>query len=122
MKKFILILSVLMLVKPVWPVVEYISKYDYIISVLCENKDKPELECNGKCYLSKQLAKENGNQEDNPAQKTFQSEIQTFLISEKLPTYHLDLLTVETTQKSSEIKPDFYTSIFIPSSPKPPRI
>src|SRR5690625_3481286 len=94
MKNFILILSVLMLVKPVWPIVEYITKYDYIISVLCENKDQPELECNGKCYLSKQLAKENGNQEDNPAQKTHQSDIKTFLIAEKLPVFQLELLNV----------------------------
>ncbi|WP_316841899.1 hypothetical protein [Pedobacter gandavensis] len=27
----------------------------YIASVLCENKDKPEMNCNGKCYLMKKL-------------------------------------------------------------------
>lgn len=27
----------------------------YIAAVLCENKDKPELHCNGKCYLMKKL-------------------------------------------------------------------
>ncbi|NLN26490.1 MAG: hypothetical protein GX163_12765 [Bacteroidetes bacterium] len=121
MKNFILILSVLMLVKPVWPVVEYILKYDYIISVLCENKDKPELECNGKCYLSKKLAEENGSQEDNPSQKTQHSEIQTFLIAEKLPVFQLELLNVETSPKFFGTKPDLYTSIFIGSPPKPPR-
>ncbi|MEE1884119.1 hypothetical protein [Pedobacter flavus] len=27
----------------------------YIVAELCENKDKPELNCNGKCFLKKKL-------------------------------------------------------------------
>lgn len=46
-----------MLIKPLLPFVEYAVNYDYIKNVLCENKEKPQLECNGKCYLSKELAK-----------------------------------------------------------------
>ena len=34
----------------------------YIARVLCENKDKPEMKCNGKCQLNKKL-KENEQQE-----------------------------------------------------------
>lgn len=30
----------------------------------CENKDKPQLECNGHCYLSKQLKK--AEEKENP--------------------------------------------------------
>ena len=30
---------------------------DYITEKYCENKDKPMMNCNGKCYLSKQLKK-----------------------------------------------------------------
>jgi len=29
----------------------------FIIEKLCENKDKPQMHCNGKCYLYKQLQK-----------------------------------------------------------------
>ncbi|EDP95466.1 hypothetical protein KAOT1_11101 [Kordia algicida OT-1] len=29
---------------------------DYIIETYCINKDKPQLECNGKCHLATQLA------------------------------------------------------------------
>lgn len=46
-----------MLFKPLMPVAEYIINYDYIAKVLCENKAKPELHCNGKCHLMKELAK-----------------------------------------------------------------
>ena len=30
---------------------------EYIIKNLCENRFKPQLHCDGKCYLSKQLHK-----------------------------------------------------------------
>lgn len=40
---------------PLFPFVEYVVKYDYIISEKCENKDKPEMHCNGKCHLKKQV-------------------------------------------------------------------
>ncbi len=45
-----------MLFKPVIPILKYIVFYDYIKNELCENKDKPKLECNGKCHLAKVTA------------------------------------------------------------------
>lgn len=44
-------------VRPIMPVYNYIVNYEYIVENLCENKDKPELSCNGKCYLAKELSK-----------------------------------------------------------------
>lgn len=42
----------------VWqPYLDYKLNYSYISSILCENKNKPYLHCNGKCYLDKQLKK-----------------------------------------------------------------
>lgn len=55
-----------MLVKPLWPVAEYIMNYDYIVNVLCENKDRPKLKCDGKCYLAQMLAEESQQQNKNP--------------------------------------------------------
>lgn len=57
MKKAIFILAVFLLVKPIIPVLDYIVNYDYIATELCENTKKPELKCNGKCHLAKELAK-----------------------------------------------------------------
>lgn len=57
MKKAILLLTLFIIFKPVFPVFEYITCYDYIVNELCVNKDKPELQCNGKCYLMKELSK-----------------------------------------------------------------
>jgi hypothetical protein len=33
----------------------YLVQYKYYVDVLCENKNKPELKCNGKCQLAKEL-------------------------------------------------------------------
>jgi hypothetical protein len=46
-----------MLIKPVVPVIDYIVNYEYISTQLCENIEKPELKCNGKCHLMKELSK-----------------------------------------------------------------
>jgi hypothetical protein len=43
------------MLRPIAPFVEYAINYDYIAKVLCINKDKPELNCNGKCQLMKKL-------------------------------------------------------------------
>jgi hypothetical protein len=39
----------------------YMIRKDYIATTLCENRDKPEMKCAGKCYLKKQLKKVNGS-------------------------------------------------------------
>lgn len=52
------------MVRPVMPLVEYYLNYDYISQELCENKDKPYLECNGYCYVEKQLKKIDPIQQD----------------------------------------------------------
>ena len=37
---------------------------DYIAKELCENKEVPKMNCNGKCYLAKQLAKQEKEEEE----------------------------------------------------------
>ncbi len=57
-----------MFLKPILPVADYIINYDYISKVLCENKAKPELKCNGKCQLMKELAK--ASEQEKPLSPT----------------------------------------------------
>lgn len=52
---FFLVIYTLSIFMPVIPLVEYVINYDYISEVLCENKDKPQMSCSGKCYLQKQM-------------------------------------------------------------------
>ncbi len=37
--------------------VEFVLKYDKIVTEYCVNVERPELLCNGVCYLQKQVAK-----------------------------------------------------------------
>ncbi|MDN6290789.1 MAG: hypothetical protein ACTH5N_06345 [Psychroflexus halocasei] len=64
MKTTTLILSLVILFKPIAPLMEYAAFYDYIKNELCENKNEPKLECNGKCYLKKELAKASESESD----------------------------------------------------------
>jgi hypothetical protein len=61
MKKLIALtlLSVLFIsaMRPYLPYVDYAINKSYIAKVLCENIEKPKLECNGKCHLKKELKK-----------------------------------------------------------------
>jgi len=56
-KKIVVIFALALLLKPLIPFVDYMVNYDYISKELCVNKAKPELKCNGKCHLMKELAK-----------------------------------------------------------------
>ena len=58
MKKTLLIIALVILLKPIAPVIEYALNYNYIAKVLCVNKAKPQMHCNGKCHLMKEMAKE----------------------------------------------------------------
>ena len=69
MKQLLIILTILLFLKPILPVLEYLVYYDYIVYALCENKLKPELKCNGKCHLTKELAKASEGNSDNSSDK-----------------------------------------------------
>ncbi len=43
------------MIQPALPVLDYLLNYNYIVNELCENRNKPILACNGKCYLEKQV-------------------------------------------------------------------
>lgn len=42
---------------------------DYIARVLCENRDKPQLHCDGKCYLAKQLKAQQDRQDKETTER-----------------------------------------------------
>lgn len=90
MKKIVFLLALFMLLKPGLPVVEYVVNYNYISKVLCENKAKPQMHCNGKCHLMKELAKASENEKPISSDKKsttqefeilFLEEIQSFQIA-----------------------------------------
>lgn len=52
------LLYMLAMLKPIAPFVAYAINQDYIVKFLCINKDKPEMQCNGKCHLYKEVEKQ----------------------------------------------------------------
>ena len=94
MKHLIVLSAILFLFRPVFPVVEYAMNYDYVVNVLCVNKAKPELKCNGKCHLMKALAKAAENEkpisENNKKQfslELFCNTSSTVLFPEAFPLF-----------------------------------
>ena len=57
MKFFVYIFLFSVVFRPAFPFLDYVVNYHYIVTELCENKNAPELSCNGKCHLKKELAK-----------------------------------------------------------------
>ncbi|MEO1010518.1 MAG: hypothetical protein AAFX53_04380 [Bacteroidota bacterium] len=95
MKSFVvLFVTALMLLKPLWPLVEYIANYGYIVNVLCENRAQPQLECDGKCYLSKLLAKETTDNPGNPFEESrTHTELLRLVFFQPLPNVSLTTFT-----------------------------
>lgn len=51
---------------PLGVIAYYLANHDYIAKQLCENRNKPAMKCDGKCYLKKQLRKvDNGGENSN---------------------------------------------------------
>lgn len=80
--------------------VEYFLNQGYIKEVLCINKNKPQLQCNGKCYLTKQLKK----QQETPANKVLE------IAMEKYPIGFVELLKLQenTTEIALSEKQSFF--------------
>ncbi len=58
--------------------VDYEINKAAITQIFCVNKNKPKMNCNGKCHLKKQLEKEDKKQESAPFSSKEKSEIQFF--------------------------------------------
>jgi hypothetical protein len=66
---------------------EFKLNQNYIAAHLCENRDKPQLHCNGKCQLSKELKK--ADEESNTSNTTAIQFKHVELFSEVIPEIDL---------------------------------
>jgi len=124
MKQYVvLFVGFIMLVKPFWPVAEYIVNYDYIKNVLCENLDKPMLNCDGKCYLAKQLAKESQQDQENPfGEKNTKTETITSLFLESLPQINFGLYSYLFQQNNFGMDKVFIPMLLTSDISQPPEL
>lgn len=84
---FVLLISLFL--KPIFPVVDYAVNYEYISQVLCINKAKPKLQCNGKCHLMKELAKAAETEKPISSNKKANTPIQEILFFKEIPAFIL---------------------------------
>lgn len=100
----ILLISVLMY-KPIlctWTVIDFAMNRNYISTYLCENQDRPELECQGKCFLMTKLKNQmHDTQEHKAKQLTQLSKI------EVMNLHSISQFTFGNASFVSVIEPDF---------------
>jgi hypothetical protein len=56
-------------------VLDFYANQKYIAANLCENKDKPQMNCCGKCQLKKRLNKEDNKDKQMPERKNGKEEV-----------------------------------------------
>lgn len=89
--------------------VSFKMNQDYIATTLCENKDRPQMHCNGRCVLMKKLKQAEDNEQK---QRTQNQEKATVLFFCKLSRLHV--ATCLRDQQNRDFNP-FYLN-FKPSS------
>ena len=66
-------------------IVDFALRNEYIATVLCINKDVPEMNCDGKCYLAQQFQKAADNeQKERHTYLTNASKVSFYLVPETL--------------------------------------
>lgn len=121
MKQIVLFVAILMLIKPLWPLMEYVVNYDYIVENLCENKDRPFLECDGKCYLAKQLAKESEGTDKNPFEgRSSKTDIQFVVPFRVSFNFNSDDKDTAPLLNNFKISADLYSNLFRTDIAQPP--
>lgn len=94
------------------PLMDYVVNYDFINKNLCENKAKPELLCNGKCYLKKEIAKTSTDQSKNDSRINISALADTFIINETFVFSSNDFSLLENLKINSEFSNSYNFSLF----------
>ncbi|TRX04031.1 hypothetical protein FNW12_07070 [Flavobacterium gawalongense] len=109
-----------MLAKPVLPVLEYVVNYEYISKVLCINKDKPKMQCNGKCHLMKELAKASDADKPVSSDKKVTAQVLEVLFFEEIQSFKITLVCFGTKEKINPVYSNLYSHLNLYSIFHPP--
>lgn len=104
------------------PVLYTIYKYDtdLFITMFCENKSRPQLKCNGKCYLAKMQKEQNENDASNRL-KQLQTETVYFTLTTQLSVTGNEIYLKEESKQTS-YKNKIYSFLFASYLVKPPEV
>ena len=108
-KKILFLLALFMLLKPVLPVIDYVVNYEYITKVICVNKAKPKLQCNGKCHLMKELAKTSESQTPISSNKKIATQELEVLFFEEIKSFNIRYIYFDKNQFLNTNYSDLYS-------------
>lgn len=97
----LLIATLLPTVSPWGAIAYYHVNKDYIARVLCENRDKPQLHCDGQCYLAKQLKAQQDRQDKETTERVQNTPLLQLFCQTNLPFQFRSVLTVLASVKFS---------------------
>ena len=97
-------------------IIDYQLNKDYLAANLCENRDKPQMHCNGKCCMMKKMKQEEKNDQENPERKMENKfEIIAYQATNYLLTPGCTIITRTKYPVIREsISPNFHYTIFHP--------
>ena len=119
-KKILFLLALFILLKPVLPVIDYVVNYEYITKVLCVNKAKPKLQCNGKCHLMKELAKTSESETPISSNKKITSQEFEILFFEEINSFKITSIYFDKKQIVNNNYSDLYSYLNSISIFRPP--
>ncbi len=97
----------------------YKLNQDFIAKTLCVNQDKPEMHCNGKCYLKKKIS-ESKEKDQGKAPVAQPDELKQTVYYQPIIKVELPEL-ISTQQKSFFMEPAFSGQPFLHEIFQPPR-
>ncbi|MGB3774758.1 MAG: hypothetical protein WA951_05840 [Leeuwenhoekiella sp.] len=102
-----LLIVMVIIGRPALPVIDYVFNYEYIATELCVNRDRPEMHCNGKCYLMQAMAQEAAKEkQDKKGNLILRYELPVLYYSE----YELALKPESFTECASDAEDRYLTS------------
>ena len=108
--------------RPYYPYVDYALNTEYFANVLCEQQDKPELKCNGKCSLDKKLEQASKNEFDT-VEISYSPKVEIleplFIFQLKNPQKYL---LKQSDKESKVFIASFFSSILLDIPSPPPKI
>jgi hypothetical protein len=73
---YLLLVAVLLPSISPWGTIAYYHlNRDYIARVLCENRSRPELHCDGQCYLAKKLKSQQDRQDKETTERVYNTPV-----------------------------------------------
>jgi len=99
---------------------EYVVNYEYVSKVLCVNKDKPKMHCNGKCHLMKELAKASENEKPISSDKKIASNEFEVLFFEEIKSFNISPIYFSNKQKINKCYSNLYSHLNSDSVFHPP--